>query len=261
MAGKDRDKAQGEISSNLPGPDVMLRLWASWMDQMSAAAQAPADPSAAWWEMTTNNPAPSLIAGGVDQLQTSLSQDPTLRSIDQMWNANPLREVVPVDWAEIARALRIVWLRSLRKPSAALAVVDLNQDLWRSALEVWQEAGQRWLGIAGSSPAKGPSSAAADKRFAAPEWHTNPAYRTLQQVYLLASDWLLEQGDVDDMDEAERRRITFHLASVRGRDEPHAHADVEPRRPSKSDRDRRSQCRGRRRQPARGSQGRASQHG
>jgi polyhydroxyalkanoate synthase len=181
------------------------------MDQMSVASQAPADLSAAWWTMTTNNPAPSLIAGGVNQLQTNLSQDPTLRSIDQMWNANPLREVVPVDWAEIAQALRIVWLRSLRKPSAALAVMDLNQDLWASALQVWQDTGQRWLGIAGSSPADGVNSAAADKRFAAPEWHTNPVYRTLQQVYLLASDWLLEQSEADDMDEAERRRITFHL--------------------------------------------------
>ena len=77
-----------------------------WMDQMSAPAQALADPGTAWWQMTTDNPASSLIDGGVDQLQRSLSQDPTLRSIDQMWNANPLREVVPVDWAEIARALR-----------------------------------------------------------------------------------------------------------------------------------------------------------
>ena len=56
-----------------------------------------------------------------------------------------------------------------------------------------------------------PDGPLADKRFAAPEWHTNPAYRTLQQVYLLASDWLLEQSQADGMDEAERRRITFHL--------------------------------------------------
>jgi polyhydroxyalkanoate synthase len=76
--------------------------------------------------MTTSNPAAGLVEGGVRQLQESLAQDPTLRSIDQMWNANPLRDVVPVDWAEIARALRIVWLRSLRKPDAALAVVDLQ---------------------------------------------------------------------------------------------------------------------------------------
>src|SRR5919107_1549709 len=210
MAGKDRDKAGAPINPDVPGPDVMLSLWASWMDQMSASARAPADLGRTWWEMTTNNPASSLIAGGVEQLQTSLSQDPTLRTVDQMWNANPLREVVPVDWAEIARALRIVWLRSLRKPGTALDVVDLNQDLWRSALDVWHETGQRWLGLAGSSPAERPASAT-DKRFAAPEWHTNPVYRTLQQIYLLASDWLLQQGDVEGMDEAEQQRITFHL--------------------------------------------------
>jgi polyhydroxyalkanoate synthase len=181
------------------------------MDQMAAPAQALADPAAAWWQMTADNPASNLITGGIDQLQSSLSQDPTLRTIDQMWNANPLREVVPVDWAEIARALRIVWLRSLRKPSAALAVADINQDLWRSAVDVWQEAGQRWLGMTGAAPDSGSSAPATDKRFAAPEWHTNPAYRALQQIYLLASDWLLQQGDVHDMDEAEQQRINFHL--------------------------------------------------
>ena len=52
---------------------------------------------------------------------------------------------------------------------------------------------------------------ATDKRLAAPERHTNPVYRTLQQIYLLASDWLLQQGDVEGIDEAEQRRITFHL--------------------------------------------------
>ncbi|QRM35736.1 alpha/beta hydrolase [Microvirga sp. VF16] len=210
MAGEDNHKTQAQVSGNMPGPDVMLGLWASWMDQMSAAVRPPLDPGAAWWEMTTNNPSSSLIAGGVGQLQESLARDPTLRSIDQMWNANPLREVVPVDWAEIARALRIVSLRSLNKPSTALSVADFNQDLWRSALDVWHEAGQRWLGLAGSPSAERPASAA-DKRFAAPEWHTNPVYRTLQQIYLLASDWLLQQGDVEGMDEAEQRRINFHL--------------------------------------------------
>ena len=56
-------------------------------------------------------------------------------------------------------------------------------------------------------------SASADKRFAAPEWHTNPVYRTLKEVYLLASDWLMKQSDAvdDDLDEAERQRINFHL--------------------------------------------------
>src|SRR5215213_2901309 len=169
MAGEDSHKTQAQVSGNMPGPDVMLGLWASWMDQMSAPAKALAAPGTAWWQMTANNPASGLIAGGVDQLQRNLSQDPTLRSIDQMWNANPLREVVPVDWAEIARALRIVWLHSLRKPGTALAVADLNQDLWRSAVDVWQEAGQHWLALASLSSTDGRAPATTDKRFAARE--------------------------------------------------------------------------------------------
>jgi polyhydroxyalkanoate synthase len=209
MTGKEIDKTQAQPSQTNAGPDLMLGIWASWMDQVSSTTQAVAHPGAAWWEMTTSNPAAGLVEGGVRQLQESLAQDPTLRSIDQMWNANPLRDVVPVDWAEISRALRIVWLRSLRKPDAALAVVDLNQDLWQSAVDAWHEASRHWLGLSGTSLSG--ARASADKRFAAPEWHTNPAYRTLQQVYLLASDWLLEQSQADDMDEAERRRITFHL--------------------------------------------------
>src|ERR687883_654458 len=182
---RDTDKAQTRSGGNLPGPDVMLGMWASWMDRMGTSGQAAAGQGKPWWQMTTDAPAPDMLAGGVKQLEQTLTKDPTLRSIDQMWNANPLREVVPIDWAEIARALRTVWLRSLRKPETAKAVVDFNTDLWRSALQTWHEAGQRWLGLASSTPTQGPVSAGADKRFAAPEWQANPVYRTLKEVYLL----------------------------------------------------------------------------
>src|SRR3954453_23051940 len=213
MADKSADKDQGQSSTKAPGPDVMLGVWAAWMDRISAPAQATAGEGQPWWQMTADAPVPDALTGGVKQLEAGLSSDPTLRSIDQMWNANPLREVVPIDWAEIARALRTVWLRSLRKPETSKAIVDFNTDLWRSALQVWHDAGQRWLGLAATAPTKGPVSAGADKRFAAPEWHTNPVYGTLKQIYLLASDWLLKQADAadDDMDEAERPRINFPL--------------------------------------------------
>src|SRR3954453_5056466 len=213
MADPKTDKAQTQGGGGGPAPGLILSLWTSWMDQMSNSTQAAAGQGRPWWQMTPAAPAPDVLAGGVKQLEAGLSNDPTLRSIDQMWNANPLRELVPIDWAEIARALRTVWLRSLRKPETAKAVVDFNTDLWRSALQTWHEAGQRWLGLASSTPTQGPVSAGADKRFAAPEWHTNPVYRTLKEVYLLASDWLMKQADAvdDDMDEAERQRVNFHL--------------------------------------------------
>ena len=208
-----RTKAtQTRAGGNAPGPDVMLGLWTSWIDQVSAPGQGPAGQGKPWWQMTTDAPGPDMLTGGVRQLEEGLSNDPTLRSIDQMWNANPLRQVVPIDWAEIAGALRTVWLRSLRKPETAKAIADFNTELWRSGLQVWQEAGQRWLGLPDAAPTQGSVPASTDRRFAAPEWHTNPVYRTLKEVYLLASDWLLKEAAADDdMDEAERQRINFHL--------------------------------------------------
>ena len=78
--------------------------------------------------------------------------------LDGIRNLNPLREVVPVDWAEVARALRTVWLRSLSRPGPTMtSAMELNAGLWRSALEAWSEAGRRWLGEDGASakPDKG----------------------------------------------------------------------------------------------------------
>jgi polyhydroxyalkanoate synthase len=192
-------------------PDQMLGTWTAWMEQFSAAPQAAQNLGWPQWPNTPGTLSLPALPGSADQLGKSLASDPLLRSLDQIWNANPLREVVPIDWAEIAWALRTVWLRSAGKPKAAMSLVEFNQGLWHSALEFWQEAGQRWLGLFGLSSASGPTAGPTDKRFAAPEWRTNPAYLALKQLYLLASDWLLEQGDAADMDEAERQRLNFHL--------------------------------------------------
>ena len=60
-----------------------------------------------------------LLYDGVRQLGEMLAKDPILHAAEEALNANPLREVVPLDWAEIARALRTVWLRSLARPDKA----------------------------------------------------------------------------------------------------------------------------------------------
>lgn len=154
------------------------------------------------------------LQGNIQQFTEMLTKDPLLRATEEALNANPLHDVIPVDWAEIARALRTVWLRSMRRPEKALAAtVDFNIRLWQTAMEAWTEAGQRWFGVL---PPEAPSSppAGGDKRFAAPEWQGNPGYRMLKEAYLLASDWLLNQAkevDDDDLSPAERQRIDFHL--------------------------------------------------
>jgi polyhydroxyalkanoate synthase len=149
------------------------------------------------------------MKSGAEQLTEHFAHDPLLKSIEQMYNANPLHDVIPLDWAGIAWALRTVWLRSLNRPDVLPALAELNVAVWRSTLAIWNEAGRRWWGQASLDP--GEAAKGGDKRFAAPEWHGNPVYRTLKEVYLLASDWLIKHGEVADMDDAERRRLNFHL--------------------------------------------------
>ena len=144
----------GAADSSPPRPDAMLGQWVSWMEQNLGAARDWIGSDKPWWQVTADELASNMLAGGVKQFNDLLAKDPILRSIDQMWNANPLREVVPIDWAEIMRALRTVWLRSLAKPEQALAgVAELNlQMLGGPAIDVWSEAGKRWSGMAGTEP-------------------------------------------------------------------------------------------------------------
>jgi len=185
-------------------PDAVLGLWSSWMEKAASSAKAMAQPAAGNWDAMAG----SVMADNMTRLRTVMADDPTLRQIDQMWNANPLHDVVPVDWAAAAGALRTVWMRALQNPGTlAKAAVEMNASMLRAATDAWADATRAWM--AGGAPAEAPKGV--DKRFAAPDWHSNPAYRTLKDAYLLASDWLMHQTDADDLDPAERQHLHFHL--------------------------------------------------
>jgi polyhydroxyalkanoate synthase len=200
-------------------PDAMLEIWSSWMDSLiQPTTQSHLGhplPETQWWWHGSDAASGQLLGASLHQMHESLAKDPALRAIDQIWNANPLRDVVPVDWAEIARALRFVWLRSLRDPVRAFtSAAELGTKVATAFAQAWSEAGQRWWqGVTGEAATQdGKPPAPADRRFAAPEWCANPAYRTLKEMYLLASDWLLSQGDAaTDMRESDRLWLNFHL--------------------------------------------------
>ncbi len=198
-----------------PGPEMMLGLWTSWIEAASKLGRglAPAPEGQAARQTPADQIAGGLLQGGMRQLGEMLARDPVLRAAEDALNANPLRQVIPVDWAEIARALRTVWLHSMSRPDKALAAVtELNAQLWQSTMDAWTEAGRRWWGEQPSGTPAASAKSALDKRFAAPEWQSNPAYRTLRDLYLLASDWLLRQaGEADGLSTAERQHLNFHL--------------------------------------------------
>jgi polyhydroxyalkanoate synthase subunit PhaC len=100
-----------------------------------------------WWQLPDER-AGDLLSAGAEHLTEHLAHDPLLKSIEQIWNANPLHDVIPLDWAGIAWALRTVWLRSLNRPDVQPALAELNVAVWRSALDIWNEAGRSWWGQA-----------------------------------------------------------------------------------------------------------------
>lgn len=192
-------------------PDMALGLWTSWLESATRLTGGQDLSKAALWQVSPDQVTGNMLQGTLRQVNEMLAADPFLRAAEQALNANPLREVIPVDWAEIARALRTVWILSLRRPDKVIMdAIALNKRLWQTVLDNWNDAGKRWLGQKeADSP---PSPAAGDKRFAAPEWQNNPAYRTLKDLYFLASEWLLRQpSEADDLPPAERQRLNFHL--------------------------------------------------
>ena len=138
---------------------------------------------------------------------------PLMTSAESLLNHHPLRQVIPVDWAEIVRSLRLVALEGMRRPErTAMHLAELNIRAWQVAVDIWSDTARRWFGVDPGSdhpPATGHED---DKRFAAPEWRDNPSYRILKELYLLFSHWLLhDAAEVEDLTPAERQRLHFHL--------------------------------------------------
>jgi polyhydroxyalkanoate synthase len=209
VTGSEGRAQGGAAGAGAAGPQAMLGIWASYMEQIWAASPAATVADRPWWQMAPDE-LQAVFSRSMDQASRMLAADPLLHEVDQVWNANPLRAVVPVDWAEIARALRVVWLHSMGRPDTAVSVAELNVQMWRGAIEAWNEVAARWWNAA-SGAATPPPAKVVDKRFAAAEWQSNPAYRILKDAYLLASEWLLKRGEIEGIDEAERRRLGFHL--------------------------------------------------
>ena len=216
--GKAEDTPAAHTPS-LAGAEALVGAWTAWGEGFAKlwTAETPeaATPGQMAWPKLQDLLGDGLRGRGVQQLGEWLSRDPILFASEKALNANPLHEVIPVDWAEIARALRTVWLIQLRRPGSVIeAATEFNRKLVQSTVDTWVGAAQRWWGVA-PSDAEAPGGkpvGGGDKRFAAPEWQNNPVYQTLKQLYFLASDWLLRHAaEADDMTPAERQRLDFNL--------------------------------------------------
>jgi polyhydroxyalkanoate synthase subunit PhaC len=93
--------------------------------------------------------------------------------------------------------------------AAAQRAAEYNRRFFETTMEVWSDATTRFWGLPQQEKEE---ENRPDKRFAEPEWESNPFYQTLKESYLLASEYLLNEAEkTDGQDTEEQRRLKFHL--------------------------------------------------
>src|SRR5918995_231745 len=187
-------------------PMAPFDLWTQWLKGNVGEVMAAPGTSVPWLVPTgisTGEEAESLPEG-------AMRNDPMLQVVEQLWNANPLQNVLPINWVEITRALQTLWAREMSDPAAAAQrAAEYNRRFFETTMEVWSDATARFWGLPQQEKEE---EKRPDKRFAGPEWENNPFYQTLKESYLPASEYLLnEAAETDGYDDEEQRRLRFHL--------------------------------------------------
>src|ERR671913_961906 len=196
----------GNPGSDVPPEMAPFDVWAEWMRANMGPVTATPGASVPWLMMPgirTGEEAAELPEGAV-------RNDPLLSTVEKLWDANPMQNVLPIDWVEITRALQTLWAREMSDPARAMErATDFNARLFGATMRSWQEATNRLWGLQTSQEE---DEGRPDKRFSAPDWEQNPFYETLKESYLLASEYLLDEVEkTDGEDTPEQRRLKFHL--------------------------------------------------
>src|SRR5215203_5491446 len=200
--GRVGNGGRGEAAAPMAPFDV----WTQWLRSNMGEMMAPPGVSVPWLVpsgISTGEEAEALPEGAI-------RNDPMLQVVEQLWDANPLRNVLPINWVEITRALQTLWARELSDPAgAAQRAAEYNRRFFETTMEVWSDATARFWGLPRQEKEE---KGRPDKRFAEPEWENNPFYQTLKESYLLASEYLLNEAEkTDGQDTEEQRRLKFHL--------------------------------------------------
>ncbi len=180
-----------------------LDLWTEWfMNNMGTVTAAPG-------ASIPRLLPPRVPVFGEVPSGRAVGKDPLLSAVEKLWEANPLQDVLPINWVEIMRALQTLWARETSDPQRTMErAAEFNARMWGATMEAWSDAATRFWGF----PAQEKKEGRSDKRFSAPEWESNPFYQTLKESYLLASEYLLREAEeTDGHDTEEQRRLVFHL--------------------------------------------------
>jgi polyhydroxyalkanoate synthase len=195
----------GEVLASF---EPFFKMWSEWLSNNMGLMTTVPGASLPWLTkpgISTGEEAKPLPEG-------AMANDPLLSAMAKIWNANPLSNIVPLDWVEITRALQTLWMREMSNPQRAMQVAtEYNQRLFETTLNVTTDAASRFWGLAQQEEAG--EEGASDSRFSAPEWNSHPFYTMLKETYFLASEYLLNEAQEADGqgDTEKQRRLNFYL--------------------------------------------------
>ena len=135
-------------------------------------------------------------------------KSPWMILLDQLWKANPLSKMIPLDPVEISSAFQSMWLDILDNPVHAWSnTIDFTQKYMQllagTTLKCW---GEGWEVPPVIEPEK------SDKRFNAPDWQLNPWFDFLKQSYLLVASTLLKTAsEREGLTMKQQRKLVFYL--------------------------------------------------
>ena len=179
-----------------------------------SAAFAPFEAWSQWLRdnMGATSATQSSTGEEASEPEEATGSDPLMSAMGKLSDANPMSNIIPLDWMEISKALQTLWKREMSDPQRAMQVAtDYNRRLFETNMRVWSNAASRFWGLPRQEAEE---KGKPDKRFSDPEWNESPYYETLKEMYLLASEYLLEEADETDDGQGEteeQRSLKFHL--------------------------------------------------
>src|ERR687894_2672228 len=131
---------EGSVMSYEP----FFKMWSEWLRSSMGPMSAVPGASVPWLTkpgISTGEEAEPLPQGAI-------ANDPLLSALDKAQQANPLRNLIPLDWVEITRALQTLWMREMSDPARAMQrATEYNQRLFQETMNIWSDAATRFWGM------------------------------------------------------------------------------------------------------------------
>jgi polyhydroxyalkanoate synthase len=119
------------------------------------------------------------------------------------------QEKMADDIADVVKTLSQVAEYWMADPERTL---EAQNSLFKGYMELWSQTMRKMAGET-ATPVAQPD--AKDRRFAHPEWSTNPFFDTMKQMYLLTSNWAETLvRDAETLDEQTKLKASFYVRQL-----------------------------------------------